>query len=63
MEAERLLYMFAMILPVFGLARLVWERKLEVFNGIWMRRGKAGNKTAFWRAVHANPICTGCIFH
>lgn len=30
MEVELLMYILAMILPVFGLVRLVWERRLEV---------------------------------
>ena len=30
MNEELLLYILAVILPVFGLVRLVWERKLEI---------------------------------
>lgn len=30
MNEEMLLYILAVILPVFGLVRLVWERKLKV---------------------------------
>ena len=56
MEAERLLYMFAMILPAFGLARLVWERKLEV-----SRKAVTGTN-AFSSTVLGGIVGTGALW-
>ena len=56
MEAERLLYMFAMILPVFGLARLVQERKLEV-----SRKAVTGTN-AFSSTVLGGIVGTGALW-
>ncbi len=56
MEAERLLYMFAMILPAFGLVRLVWERKLEV-----SRKAVTGTN-AFSSTVLGGIVGTGALW-
>lgn len=56
MEAERLLYMFALILPAFGLARLVWERKLEV-----SRKAVTGTN-AFSSTVLGGIVGTGALW-